>query len=193
MANAIYPKWKEAIIQASANSSLGGTLKVALVDTGTYTYSSAHEFYSSVSGVVGTPQTISTKTYTNGTLDGDNVTFTAVTGSSVEALVIYIDTGIDAMNMMANLNRVIPVFQDIAALPNIGPYVQDQFGDANYNVATEFSAMVNALVSLRNWLQTNIPANAVSIVNGQLTGNTYTPAQTATLRSLVAAAQATID
>lgn len=94
MANAIYPKWKEAIVQASANSSLGGTVKVALVDTGTYTYSAAHEFYSSVSGVVGTPQTIGTKTYVNGVFDGDNVTYTAVSGVTVEALVIYIDTGV---------------------------------------------------------------------------------------------------
>lgn len=94
MANALYPKWKEAIVQASANSSLGGTVKVAMVDTGTYTYSAAHEFYSSVSGVVGTPQTIGTKTYVNGVFDGDNVTYTAVSGSTVEALVIYIDTGV---------------------------------------------------------------------------------------------------
>lgn len=93
MANALYPKWKEAIAQATANSSLTGTVKVALVDTGTYTYSAAHEFYSSVSGVVGTPQTIGTKTYTNGVFDGADVTFTAVSGSSAEALVIYIDTG----------------------------------------------------------------------------------------------------
>lgn len=93
MANALYPKWKEAIAQATANSSLTGTVKVALVDTGTYTYSAAHEFYSSVSGVVGTPQTIGTKTYTNGVFDGADVTFTAVSGSTVEALVIYIDTG----------------------------------------------------------------------------------------------------
>lgn len=93
MANAIYPKYKEAIIQSSANSSLTGTVKVALVDTGTYTYSAAHEFLSSLTGVVGTAQTIGTKTYTNGLFDGADVTYTAVTGSSVEALVIYIDTG----------------------------------------------------------------------------------------------------
>lgn len=93
MANALYPKWKEAIAQATANSSLTGTVKVALVDTGTYTYSAAHEFYSSVSGVVGTPQTIGTKTYTNGVFDGADVTYTAVSGASAEALVIYIDTG----------------------------------------------------------------------------------------------------
>ena len=95
MANALYPKWKEAIIQASSNSSLTGTLKVVLVDAGTYTYSTAHEFLSSLSGTGGTAQTISTKTYTGGVLDGDNVTFTAVAGTvSYEALVIYIDTGV---------------------------------------------------------------------------------------------------
>lgn len=94
MANAIYPKYKEAILQASANSSLTGTVKVALVDTGTYTYNASHEFLTSLTGVVGTAQTIgATKTYTNGVFDGGDVTFTAVTGASVEALVIYIDTG----------------------------------------------------------------------------------------------------
>jgi hypothetical protein len=93
MANALYPKWKEAIAQNTANSSLTGTVKVALVDAGTYTYSAAHEFQSSLTGVVGTAQTIGTKTYTNGVFDGGDVTFTAVTGASCEALVIYIDTG----------------------------------------------------------------------------------------------------
>lgn len=102
-------------------------------------------------------------------------------------------TGIDAMNMLANLNRVLVVFNEVAALPNIGPYVQDQFGNASYDVAAEFTAMVNALTAVQTWLKTNIPANAVSIVNGTLTGVTYTPAQTGTLRTLIAAAQATIN
>lgn len=94
MANALYPKWKEAIVQASANSALTGTVKAALVDTGTYTYSAAHEFYSSVTGVIGTPGTIgATKSYTSGVFDGADVTFSAVTGNSAEAIVIYIDTG----------------------------------------------------------------------------------------------------
>lgn len=100
MANAIYPKWKEAIVQASANSSLGGTVKVALVDTGTYTYSSAHEFYSSVSGVVGTPATLGTKTFTGGVFDAADVTYTGVSGSSAEALIIYIDTGSSATSRL---------------------------------------------------------------------------------------------
>lgn len=94
MANAIYPLYKQALLDAAANTDINDlTVKVALIDTGTYTYNAAHEFYSSVSGVVGTPQTITNTTVTNGLFDGDNVTFTAVSGNSVEALLIYIDTG----------------------------------------------------------------------------------------------------
>ncbi len=95
MANAIYPKYKEAVIQAAANSSLAGTVKVALVDTGTYAYAATHEFFSSLTGVVGTPQTLAgTKSYTDGKFSvTGSVTFSAVTGASVEALVYYIDTG----------------------------------------------------------------------------------------------------
>ena len=94
MANAIYPLYKQALLDASANVDLNdGTVKVALIDTATYPYNSAHEFYSSVSGVVGTPQTINNTTVTNGLFDGDNVTYTAVSGNSAEALLIYIDTG----------------------------------------------------------------------------------------------------
>lgn len=95
MANAAYPKFKQALLtEASANKSLDqSTANVApyavLVDTGTYTYSASHEFYSSLSGIVGTEQQITTPTVTNGLFDGDNVTFTSVSGSSVEAVVVY--------------------------------------------------------------------------------------------------------
>lgn len=94
MANEVYPKYKEAYIQSSANSSLTGTVKAALVDTGTYTYSAAHEFLSSLSGVVGTAQTLGTKTYANGLFDAADPTYTAVTGATAEAVVLYIDTGV---------------------------------------------------------------------------------------------------
>jgi hypothetical protein len=95
MANAIYPKYKEVILGAATNTNLlSGTVKVALVDTGTYTYNSADQFLTSLTGVVGTAQTIgATKSVTNGVFDGADVTYTAVTGNSVEALVIYVDTG----------------------------------------------------------------------------------------------------
>jgi hypothetical protein len=95
MANALYPKWKEQLLQFTTNNNLSsGTVKVALVDTGVYTYNSADQFYSTLSSaVVGTPQTLGSKTFTNGVFDGADATFTAVTGNSVEALVLYVDTG----------------------------------------------------------------------------------------------------
>ena len=94
MANALYVKWKEQLLQFTANNNLSaGTVKVALVTAG-YTYTSSDQFYSSVSAsVVGTPQTLGTKTFANGVFDGADVNFTAVTGSQVVSLVLYIDTG----------------------------------------------------------------------------------------------------
>lgn len=94
MANAVYSKYMEAVIQASSNSSLGGTVKVGLGDTGDVAFNSAHDFYDDISArTVGTPQTIGSKTYTNGLFDGADVTFSSVSGDPCECLDIYIDTG----------------------------------------------------------------------------------------------------
>jgi len=101
MANAIYPLYKQALLDGSANVDINDlTVKVALVDTGVYTYSAAHEFLTSLTGVVGTAQTIANTTVANGLFDGDNVTYTTVTGNSVEALVIYIDTTVAATSRL---------------------------------------------------------------------------------------------
>ena len=95
MANAVYPKYKELLLGTQTASSLTtGTVKAVLVDTGTYTYSAAHDFYDDVAaGAVGTPTTIGSVTVTGGLFDGADVTFTSVTGATCEAIVIYIDTG----------------------------------------------------------------------------------------------------
>jgi hypothetical protein len=94
MANALYPKWRQELMQATANTSLGGTVKVALVDTGVYTYNAAHDFVDDLSTArVGTDQTLGTKTFVDGVFDAANSVFTAVSGATVEALVIYVDTG----------------------------------------------------------------------------------------------------
>jgi hypothetical protein len=95
MASALYPKWKEAVVQGTAGTALNGTgttgVYCALVDTGVYVYNAAHQFYSDLTGIVGTDQEIGvTKTYTNGLFTGGNVTFPSVTGASVEALVLYV-------------------------------------------------------------------------------------------------------
>lgn len=94
MANAVYPLFKQSLLNGDSNESLNQNTSTdgpfcALVDTGTYTYSSSHQFYSSLSGVVGTDQRITTPTVASGLFDGDDLTYTSVTGSSVEALVVY--------------------------------------------------------------------------------------------------------
>jgi hypothetical protein len=94
MANLLFPSYKNLILQGGLNlSSL--TIKAALIDTGAYTYSAAHDFLDDVPGgaIIGTAQTIGSKTFTAGVFDGADVTFTAVTGATVEAILIFNDTG----------------------------------------------------------------------------------------------------
>jgi hypothetical protein len=106
MANALYPKWKEQLLQFTANNNLSaGTVKVALVDTGVYTYATSDQFYDAGTGTdvqsatVGTPQTIGSKTFTNGVFDGANVTFSTPTTSP---LVAYIDTSVTGLPVTPN-------------------------------------------------------------------------------------------
>ncbi len=80
--------------EADANKSLDQTSTSApfasLVTTsGGYTYSAAHQFYSSLTNVQGTDVAITTPTVVNGLFDGDDVTFTAVSGTIIGAIVIY--------------------------------------------------------------------------------------------------------
>jgi hypothetical protein len=93
MASVVYPKAKEGLLKADIDLE-GGTVKAALIDTGAYTYNAAHDFWDDASaGLIGTAQTLGTKTYTNGTFDAADSTFTSVTGNSVEAIIIYVDSG----------------------------------------------------------------------------------------------------
>jgi hypothetical protein len=122
----IYSKCKEALLGASINIPTD-TIKVALVDTGVYTFSDTHQFYSSVSsGVVGTPQTLANKSVTSGVFDADDTTFTAVTGATVEALVIYQDTGNPATS------RLIAYIDNFTVNGGAGPYTPDS-GNATIN------------------------------------------------------------
>lgn len=101
MANVWYPKYKEALISGATDIALTtGTVKAALVDTGTYTYSSAHQFLSDLSGVVGTAVALGTKTVTSGLFDAADTVFTAVSGVDAEAIVLYIDTGVAATSRL---------------------------------------------------------------------------------------------
>jgi hypothetical protein len=93
MTNVLYPKGKERFLSGSIDLS-SDTIKIALIDTGVYTYSASDEFWSAASSaIVGTAATLASKTVTNGTFDAADVIFSSVTGASVEALIVYKDTG----------------------------------------------------------------------------------------------------
>lgn len=98
MANALFDKARQRFLEGQFNWNTD-TIKAVLVDTGTYTVNlSAHEFLSDI----GTGARITTsgaftgKTTTGGAADANDVTFTSVTGASIEAIVLYKDTGTDA-------------------------------------------------------------------------------------------------
>ncbi len=96
MANAIYPKFVEAMISQafSGSPSIAGTLKAVLIDLADYTYDAAHDFYNDASAAaVGTPTTLASQTYVDGLLDAANATIPAVTGDPCEALILFLDTG----------------------------------------------------------------------------------------------------
>lgn len=98
MANALYPKAKEAALGSGMNLS-AGTVKAYLIDTGAYTYSAAHQYLSDVPGGarIGTAQTLASKTLTNGVFDAADVTYSGLTSApTIEAIVIAVDTGTDA-------------------------------------------------------------------------------------------------
>ena len=127
MANVIYPKYKEALITGSSNISLSsGNVKAVLVDLADYTYSSAHDFLADVpaGARVSTSGNLASKTVTNGTFDAADFAFTAVTGDESEALILYIDTGVEGTS------RLVAYFDTgVTGLP-----VTPNGGDVNITV-----------------------------------------------------------
>ena len=93
MANALYGKGREKFLTGDIAWDTDN-IKVSLVDTGTYTVViDTHEFYSDLSGVVANSGNLASKTVTLGVADAADVTFSTVTGATVEAVVIWKDTG----------------------------------------------------------------------------------------------------
>ncbi len=92
MASVWYPKAKESFLKGDLD--LDGTVRAVLIDTCTYTYNAAHDNYDDLSGVVGSESgALASKTFTNGVFDAADITFSAVTGATVEAIVLFLDTG----------------------------------------------------------------------------------------------------
>ena len=111
MANSLYNKARESFL--SQNPAIDwdtDTIKVVLVDVGAYTVNLAtHQYLSDIaSGArIATSGALTGKTVAAGVADAADVTLAAVTGVSVEALVIYKDTGSAATSpLIAYLDTV---------------------------------------------------------------------------------------
>jgi hypothetical protein len=105
MANAIYPKYKQALLDASTGVDLNdGDVRVILIDLADYTYSTSHEFLSDVAAGsrVAVSAAMTNTTVTNGLFDADDVTLTSVTGDVSEALIIYLHTGTEGTSRLVS-------------------------------------------------------------------------------------------
>ncbi len=111
MANSLYPKAKEAFLNADIDM-LVDTITIALIDTGEYTYNATHEYRSDISNnAVIASINLSNKTTTNGVFDADDATFTSVTGANCEALIIFQNTGTQSTS------RLIAYIDSATGLP----------------------------------------------------------------------------
>lgn len=106
MANALYPVWKQEVMQATSNTSLGGTVKATFADiTSAYTYSAAHDFVDDLGANdnpnYGSAVTLGSKTFTSGTFDAADTTFTALSGAAdLGAIILYVDSGVEATSRL---------------------------------------------------------------------------------------------
>jgi hypothetical protein len=130
MANTLFDFARKRFLDAQINWN-DDTIKVILVDTGAYTPNTAtHQYLSDISGsaIIAGPVTITGKSTTGGAADGNDVTFTAVSGASIEAIVIYKE-GVDAAS--SPLIAYIDTATGLPITPNGGDIIVTWDNGAN--------------------------------------------------------------
>lgn len=102
MANALYGLGRQGFLDGSIDWDTD-TIKAVLVDTAAYTVSiDVHDNLDDVpvGARIATSGALTGKTVTLGVADADDVTFTSVSGATVEAIVIYKDTGVESTSRL---------------------------------------------------------------------------------------------
>jgi len=95
MANAIYPLYKQDLIAGTTSYDLDNDTVTdgpytALIHVATHGYVSSDRFYSVFAGAnVGTDQRITVPTIAQGVFDGGDLLYTAVSGATIEAILVY--------------------------------------------------------------------------------------------------------
>lgn len=98
MANTLFDFARQRFLEAQINW-MTDTIKVYLIDTGAYTPQTAvHQYLSDIptSARIAGPVTLTAKTTTGGAADAADITFTSVSGPSIEAILIFSDTGTES-------------------------------------------------------------------------------------------------
>ena len=98
MANTLYDYCRQRFLEAQINW-MTDTVKVILVSTSAYTPQTAvHQYLADipVSARIAGPVTLTAKATTGGAADAADCTFTSVLGATINAIVIYKDTGTEA-------------------------------------------------------------------------------------------------
>lgn len=93
MANAIYPKCKQNLLEGDLDFETG-TLYAYLVDLADYTYVTSHNLVADLPGAAQVSTVnLTGATLVDGSLDVADFTFPSVTGDQAEAIVISLDSG----------------------------------------------------------------------------------------------------
>ena len=119
MANALYDLGREAFLDGDISWGTD-TIKVILVDTGTYTVDlAAHDHLDDIpaGARVATSDALASKTVASGVADAADITLSTVSGNTVEAVVIYQDTGVESTS---KLIAYIDTATNLPVTPNGG-------------------------------------------------------------------------
>ena len=98
MANTLYDYCRQRFLESQINW-MTDTVKVILVSTSGYTPQTAvHQYLADIpiSARIAGPVTLTAKATTGGAADAADCTFTSVSGATINAIVIYKDTGTEA-------------------------------------------------------------------------------------------------
>ena len=103
MPSVLYPKGKAHILGLSTKADLiADTIKAMLISSVTTPYNNTHEFVSDLvaGGIIARSAALSSKAVTSGIFTAANYTQTAVSGSTIDSIIGFKDTGADATSVL---------------------------------------------------------------------------------------------
>jgi len=111
MANLVYPKFKNALLNGDVDMD-AVTIQCVLVDLADYTYNAEHEFLTDLPAAARVAQVglanPNIGVVADGVFDGDDVVFNTVSGDEAEAVVLYVDTGVEGTSRLVGFIDTAP-------------------------------------------------------------------------------------